>query len=193
MAHKGWAAAWIFSIVLSVAAPGYSQDSMFGSNEARAAAMKDHFREMRTTLQTESAANRLLTIQTKDAFRNTADWAPAAEAYYALRRALLARSNVLEAKLDAVMASNTSEKADAVNSAIEPLYKKADVLRTDYEFYVRLPVLAAGPQREAAQASMRLLSQTEEYPIAFAYFLSKTSLPKPFSPMPAALMPFHHF
>lgn len=164
-----------------------AQSTIFTANEVRATKAKDYLRDIRATLKDGTEAGRKLTARTSDAFNDTPDWAKATENYYSLRRQLIARSGAIEARLDKNMAANTSLEAEKVRDLTDDLIKEAELLRSDYEFYVRLPALAAGPQRKAAQASMRLLSQTGKYPLALAYYLDKATDRRPFSPLSAPL------
>jgi hypothetical protein len=163
----------------------FASASIFGQTEMRAATVRDHLRSVRLTLREPSAANRALTARTVDAFKGEADWAAAAEAYYALRPALVSRAASLEARLDAALASNTLEN-DQSGKAMERVQKEAEALRSDYELYLRLPLMAQGPQRAQAQATMRLLSQTGQYPVALAFLDSRMPNRMPFAPLPPA-------
>jgi hypothetical protein len=177
---------------LGAAAPARAQVSIFASNEVRAASVKDRLRTVRTTLKDGTQSAKLLSLAISDAFRETRDWAPAAEEYYARKNDLAARAAALDAKIDAVMARNAPERAEDTTKALEEVCGPADVLRSDYEFYMKLPLLAADGQRAAAQAAMRLLGHTGNYPVALAYFLDKTPRRPPYAPLPAGVMAIRH-
>lgn len=186
------ALALVLSLAAGAVSPAAAQVSIFASNEVRAASVKDRLRTVRTTLKDGSQPAKLLSLAISDAFRETRDWAPATEEYYARKNDLAARAAVLDAKIDAVMARNSSERAEETTNALEEVCRPADVLRSDYEFYMKLPLLAAEGQRSAAQAAMRLLGRTGNYPVSLAYFLDKTPRRPPFAPLPAGVMAIRH-
>lgn len=163
--------------------PAPAQEPVFTSNEVRAAKLRDRLREARAAVADDTDAGKALTARTTEAFRGTDDWTKASESYYGLRRGLRARAAALEKELDAAMALNTSEQAEKAAKGVDAAAKKADVLLSDWEFYVRLPELADGPQRQVAQAAMRLLVQTKDYPMALAFYRSRTSDRRPFGPL----------
>ena len=177
--------------LLACATSGYAQVSVFAANEVRAAGVKDRLRLVKATLVTVSEGARRHRPRSA-AFKDTADWAPATEAYYARKIDLVARAAALEAKFDAAIARNAPERAEDAAKELDALFKFGDVLRSDYEFYMKLPGLADGPQRQAAQAAMRLLGQTGDYPVSFAYFLDKTPNRPPFAPLPPGVMAIRH-
>lgn len=178
--------------MLASAVPGRAQVSIFAANELRVATVKDRLRVVRTTLKDGTEGARKLSTAITDAFKGETDWAPATEEYYARKGDLAARAAALDGKLDAVIASNTPERAEDVTKTLEDIFKKADVLRSDYEFYMKLPKLAEGPQRKASQAAMRLLGHTGDYPVSLAYFLDKTPNRPPFAPLPPGVMSIRH-
>ncbi len=190
MAHRTLALALLGSILVGL--PARAQISVFATNELRVAGAKDRLRGMKTSLKdgTEDAKRHSSAIT--DAFKETDDWAPAVEAYYARKGALAARASALDAKLDAAIARNAPERAEEVSKELDALVKIADTLRSDYEFYMKLPRLAEGPHRHAAQAAMRLLAQTGDYPVAFAFYLNKTPHRPPFAPLPPGVMAIRH-
>lgn len=188
----GSRAAFLALLLLGLAAPCRSQVSVFAANEVRAASLKDRLRGIMTTLKDGSEGARKHSTAVTDAFRDTDDWAPATEAYYARKNDLVARAAALEIKLDAEIARNSPERAEDLTKALEAINKFGAVLRSDYEFYMKLPQLAAGPQRHASQAAMRLLAQTGDYPVSFAYFLDKTPNRPPFAPLPPGVMAIRH-
>jgi hypothetical protein len=177
----------IFAL-FGAAAPGFGQVSLFAANEVRAAGMKDRFRNVQTTLRDGSEGARRHSAAITEAFKDADDWAPAAEDYYARKKDLIARAAALEGKLTSVIALNSPEGAQDVSAKLDDLGKTADILRSDYEFYMKLPGLAAGPQRRAAQAAMRLLGSTGNFPVSLAYFLDKTPHRPPFAPLPPGVM-----
>lgn len=177
---------------LLCAGPASAQVSDFAANEMRAAAVKDRLHGIQVTLKDGSDGARKHSLAVTEAFKGTTDWATAAETYYMRKKDLVSRSSKLEAKLDAAISRNAPERADDVTSALDPVVKLAEVLRSDYEFYMKLPKLAEGPQRQAAQAAMRLLGQTGDYPLALAYFLDKTPTRPPFAPLPPGVMSIRH-
>lgn len=177
---------------LLCAAPASAQISAFAANEVRAAAVKDRLRGVQTTLKDGSEGAKKHSLAVAEAFKGTDDWAPAAEAYYSRKKELVARAAKLEVRLDVVVSRNAPERADDVTAALDPMVKLADVLRSDYEFYMKLPKLAQGPQRQAAQAAMRLLASTGDYPLSLAYFLDKTPTRPPFAPLPPGVMNIRH-
>lgn len=179
-------AAALAAPALVAPAPAAAQSSIFTANEIRAADMKDHLRRIRETFKDGSAPNRKITAQITQALSGSDDWRKTAEAYYALSRGLVARAAALESQLDSRMAANTTDEADKVRRATEDILKKCEVLRSDYEFYSRLPVLATGPDGKVAQAAMRLLAQTGEYPVALAYYLNRARDAGPFAPLSPA-------
>lgn len=174
------------------ASPSRGEISVFAANEVRAAREKDRLRGIQTTLKDGSEGARRLSLSVTEAFRNTEDWAPAAEAFFARKNELAARAAALEVRFDAAIARNAPERKEAVTKALEPVSRTAAVLYSDYEFYMKLPQLAAGPQRQAAQAAMRLLGQTGDYPVSLAYFLDKTPRRPPFAPLPPGVMYIRH-
>ncbi len=179
-------------VTLGRVTPGYGQISVFAANEVRSASLKDRLRRVKTNLKDGTEAGRRLSVAITEAFKGTDDWAPATEAFYARKSDLVARAAALEVKLDAVVARNTPERADDVTKALEDACKAGDILRSDYEFYMKLPKLADGPQRLAAQAAMRLLAQTGDYAVSLAYFLDKTPNRPPFAPLPPGVMSIRH-
>lgn len=179
-------------ILFFAAAPAFSQVSEFAANELRTVGVKDRLRLVKDTLKDGGESARRLSIAITEAFKDTADWAPATEAYYARKGDLAARAAALETKLDAVINRNSPERAEDTEKALNAFCKYEAVLRSDYEFYMKLPKLAAGPQRLAAQAAMRLLAQTGDYPVSLAYFLDKTPNRPPFAPLPPGVMAIRH-
>jgi hypothetical protein len=178
--------------LFAAASPGFGEVSQFAANEVRAAREKDRLRDISTTLKSGGEGARRLSLAVTEAFRNTEDWAPAAETFFARKNELAARAAVLETQLDAAIARNAPERKEAVTKALDQVCRTANVLYSDYEFYMRLPKLAAGPQRQAAQAAMRLLGQTGDYPVSLAYFLDKTPRRPPFAPLPPGVMHIRH-
>lgn len=178
--------------MLGAVTPCFSQVSVFAANEVRAASVKDRLRGIKAALTDGTEGTRRLSAAITDAFKETADWAPATEAFYARKSDLAARAAALEAKLDASIARNAPERAEDAAKELDALCKFGDVLRSDYEFYMKLPKLADGPQRQAAQAAMRLLGQTGDYPVSLAFFLDKTPNRPPFAPLPPGVMAIRH-
>ena len=178
--------------VLGGANAVFAQIPVFSANEVLAATVKDRLRLVKTTLKDGTEGARRHSAAITAAFKETDDWAPAEEAYYARKADLVARAAALETKLDAAIALNSPERAEEATKALEEVCKIDAVLRSDYEFYMKLPQLADGPQRQAAQSSMRLLARTGNYPVAFAYFLSKTPNRPPFAPLPPGVMSIRH-
>lgn len=174
------------------AAPSFAQVSVFASNELRAAGLKDGLRHVIATLTDGGDGARAHSAAVTEAFKGVPDWAPATEAFYARKGDLAARAAALDAKVDAVIARNSPERADETAKALEEVSRKEAVLRSDFEFYMKLPKLAGGPQRSAAQAAMRLLGQTGDYPVSLAYFLDKTPDRPPFAPLPPGVMSIRH-
>lgn len=179
-------------VVLVAAAPGRAAVSAFAANEVRAAALKDRLRSVKATLTDGTQGARRHSTAITEAFKETTDWAPATEAYYARKTDLLARAAALDSKLDGAIGPNTPEHAEDLTKTLDAVDKIGNVLRSDYEFYMKLPQLAAGPQRQAAQAAMRLLGQTGDYPLSLAYFLDKTPRRPPFAPLPPGVMAIRH-
>jgi hypothetical protein len=167
-----------------LAVPARAQVSVFASNEVRAAAVKDRLREVKTTLNEGTDGARKLSLAVAQAFKGEADWANATEDFYGRKGDLLARADELERKLLAALAQNSPERADDARKAIDGIAAKADVLNSDFQFYLRLPQLAGGAERKAALSAMRLLSQTGKYPLTLAYYLDKTPHRPPFAPLP---------
>lgn len=178
--------------LIACACPAFAQISVFAANEVRAAGIKDRLHGVRFTLKDGADGARKHSKAVAEAFQDTDDWAHATEAYYARKTELVARAAKLENTLDALVSRNVPERAEEVTEALDALVKGADTLRSDYEFYMKLPVLADGPQRQAAQAAMRLLGQTGDYPVTFAYFLSKTPKRPPYAPLPPGVMSIRH-
>lgn len=166
--------------------------SVFASNEMRAAGVKDRLRHVKATLKDGGDGARGLSTAVAEAFKDAPDWAVATEAYYARKGDLAARAAALEARFDAVIGRNTPEKADDTAKALDEICKLENTLRSDFEFYLKLPKLAGGPQRRAAQAAMRLLGKTGDYPVSLAYFLDKTPNRPPFAPLPPGVMAIRH-
>jgi hypothetical protein len=176
--------ALLSALLIGAAAPGFGQGpSVFAGNEVRAAGMKDRLRDIKTSLKDGSEGARRLTAAITDAFKGADDWAPAVEDYYARKSGLAARAEALESKLDAALGLNSSDRSEESAKALDAVGGAADVLRADYEFYMKLPRLAEGPQRHAAQAAMRLLAATGDYPVALAFFIERTPRRPPFAPM----------
>lgn len=166
--------------------------SVFAANEMRAAGVKDRLRHVKATLKDGGDGARALSEAVTSAFSDASDWAVATEAYYARKGDLAARAAALEARFDAVIARNTPEKADDTAKGLDEVCKLESTLRSDFEFYMKLPKLAEGPQRRAAQAAMRLLGKTGDYPVSLAYFLDKTPNRPPFAPLPPGVMAIKH-
>lgn len=160
-----------------------AQATAFTANEVRATTVKDQLRELRATLKDQNERGKKLTAATSEAFRETPDWGRAVESYYGLRKDLMARAADVESRIDKAMAANSTSQAEKVRDQTAEVLRQAELLRSDYELYARLPALAAGPQRKAAQASMRLLTQTGKYPMALAYYLDKSTDRRPFAPL----------
>lgn len=188
----GFTLALLSFALFGAVTPGFSQVSVFAANEIRAAGVKDHLWSIKATLKDGTEGTRRHSAAITDAFKETDDWAPSTEAYYARKSGLVERAAALEARLDAVISRNSPERAEDATRALDEICKKDAVLRSDYEFYMKLPRLADGPQRRAAQAAMRLLAQTGDYPVSFAYFLSKTPNRPPFAPLPPGVMAIRH-
>jgi hypothetical protein len=178
--------------LLVLAVPVRAQVTLFAENEFRGVETKDQLRAVQTTLATGSEGAKKHAAAVSEAFKGTDDWAPAVESYFELKGALIKRAAALEGRLNGVIAQNAPERAEAVKAKLDAVCKVADVLRSDYEFYMRLPELTKGPQRRAAQAAMRLLSQTKDYPVAFAYFLGNTPGRPPFAPLKPGVMSIRH-
>lgn len=175
--------------LLGCAAPASAEISAFAANEVRSAGVKDRLRLVKATLKDGGDGAKKLSIAITEAYKETADWAKATEAYYARKGDLAARAAALETKFDKVIGRNTPEGAEETSMALDLICKHEATLRSDYEFYTRLPKLAADPpQRHAAQAAMRLLAQTGDYPVSLAYFLDKTPNRAPFAPLPPGVM-----
>lgn len=178
--------------LLGAAVSCFAQVSDFAANEVRSASIKDRLHGIRATLTDGTKGAKKLSAAITAAFKDADDWAPATEAYYARKRDLLKRAVKLEAELDGVITHNAPERADEVAKELALVGKKDDALRSDYEFYLKLPELAGGDQRQAAQAAMRLLGKTGDYPVALAYFLDKTPHRPPFAPLPPGVMSIRH-
>lgn len=192
IARGAFGLALIAVVSLGRVTPGRAEISVFAANEVRSASLKDRLRRVRTALKDGTEGARRHSAAITEAFKGTDDWAPATESYYARKGDLVARAAALEVKLDAMIARNAPERSDEVTKALDDAHKTGDVLRSDYEFYMKLPKLADGPQRPAAQAAMRLLAQTGNYPVALAYYLDKTPNRPPFAPLPPGAMPIRH-
>ncbi|HXT00313.1 MAG TPA: hypothetical protein VN915_06535 [Elusimicrobiota bacterium] len=171
------------TLSLLAAAPARAQVSLFADNEVRAASVKDRLREVRMTLAEGSDGARRLTSAVSQAFRGETDWAAATEDFYARKTDLLKRAAELDRALAAALSQNSPERADDVRKTVEDVAAKSDVLRGDFEFYMKLPRLAGGPERRAALSAMRLLAQTGKYPLTLAYYLDKTPQRPPFAPL----------
>ena len=178
--------------LLAAASPCFAETSSFAANEVRSASAKDRLRGIRTTLKDGSDGAKRHSAAVTAAFKGTPDWAVATEAFYARKTDLVARAEALEARIDAAIGRNAPERAEDVTKALEDVFKYEAVLRSDYEFYMKLPKLAVGEQRRAAQAAMRLLAQTGDYPVSLAYFLDKTPNRPPFAPLPPGVMSIRH-
>lgn len=178
--------------LLSAAAPCAAQISAFAANELRTAAVKDRLRLVKSTLKDGTEGAKLHSNAVTAAFKDAPDWATATEAYYARKGDLVARAEALDARFDALIARNAPERAEEVAKSLDEACKHEAVLRSDYEFYMKLPKLAEGPQRHAAQAAMRLLGSTGDYPVSLAYFLDKTPNRPPFAPLPPGVMAIRH-
>jgi hypothetical protein len=184
----------ILSLALVAAAtPGFSAVSGFASNEVRTAGAKDRLRGIKTTLKDGTEGAKRHSDAITAAFKDTGDWAVATEAYYARKSDLVARAEALETRFDDLIGRNAPERADEVTKALDEACKHEAVLRSDYEFYMKLPRLAEAPERRhAAQAAMRLLGSTGDYPVSLAYFLDKTPNRPPFAPLPPGVMAIRH-
>lgn len=178
----------VLLVLLACAAPCAAVEASFSANELRGASMKDRLHGIETTLKDGSEGARRHSLSVTEAFRGTDDWAAATETYYSRKGELLARAAKLEKALEAVVARNSPEDAESVEKALDEIYKKGDVLRSDYELYLKLPALAAGPQRPAAQAAMRLLGQTGDYRVSLAYLVNRTPTRPPFAALPPAVI-----
>lgn len=179
--------------LLGCAAPCFAAVSGFASNEVRTASAKDRLRLIKTTLKDGTEGAKRHSDAITAAFKETGDWAVATEAYYARKRDLVARAEALEARFDDLIGRNAPERADEVTKTLDEACKHEAVLRSDYEFYMKLPRLAEAPERRhAAQAAMRLLSSTGDYPVSLAYFLDKTPNRPPFAPLPPGVMSIRH-
>ena len=179
-------------VLFGAAASSYGQVSLFGANELRAVGVKDRLSRVEDTLKDGGEGARRHSTALIGAFKDAEDWAPAVEDYYARKNELIARAAALKAKLETAVARNSPECADDVTKALDDIFKKEAVLRSDYEFYMRLPRLADGPQRSYAQAAMRLLGQTGDYRVSLAFFLSRTPNRPPFAPLPPGVMAIRH-
>lgn len=183
----------LLAALLACAQASFAEEaSVFASNEMRAAGVKDRLRHVKATLKDGSDGARDLSEAVTAAFQGVSDWATATESYYARKGDLAARAAALEARFDAVIARNTPEKAEETAKALDAVCKLENTLRSDFEFYMKLPALAGGPQRPAAQAAMRLLGKTGDYPVTLAYFLDKTPNRPPFAPLPPGVMAIKH-
>lgn len=178
--------------LLGCAASARAEISSFAANEMRVAGVKDRLRLILATLKDGGEGARRHSARITEAFNDTADWAPATEAYYGRKTALVARAAALDAKFDEAIGRNSPERSEQTEKALDAICRQETVLRSDYEFYMRLPKLAAGDQRQAAQAAMRLLAQTGDYPVTLAYFLDKTPNRAPFAPLPPGVMSIRH-
>jgi len=177
----------VLALLALPAVPARAQVSLFADNEVRAASVKDGLRELKVTLTEGTDGARRLTASVSEAFKGETDWAAATEDFYARKTDLLKRGADLDRALSAALAQNAPERAEDARKTIEDIAAKADVLRGDFEFYMKLPRLAGGSDRPAALSAMRLLSQTGKYPLTLAYFLNKTPGRAPFAPLsPAA-------
>lgn len=165
---------------------------LFTANEMRAARMKDQLRAVQTEFKDGTPPALRHSRAVAAAFKDAEEWAPDAETYYGRKNGLVERAAALEAQLEAAVVRNTPERAGEVARSLDGIDKKARVLRSDHEFYVGLPRLAAGPQRKAAQAAMRLLGQTGDYVVALAFFLDKTPQRAPFAPLAPGAMYIRH-
>lgn len=181
-------------ILAAAAVPGRAEVSAFAANEVLSAGVKDRLRLIRSTLKDGTDGARRHSAAVTAAFKGAADWAAATEAYYARKTDLLARAEALDARFDALIARNAPERAEETAKRLEEAGKHESVLRSDFEFYMKLPKLADAPepQRQAAQAAMRLLGATGDYPVALAYFLDKTPNREPFAPLPPGVMSIRH-
>lgn len=183
----------LLTALLAVSAPCSAAVSGFASNEVRTAAAKDRLRGIKTTLKDGTEGAKRHSDAITAAFKDTGDWAVATEAYYARKGDLVARAETLEARFDDLIGRNAPERADEVTKALDEACKHEAVLRSDYEFYMKLPRLAEAPERRhAAQAAMRLLGSTGDYPVSLAYFLDKTPNRPPFAPLPPGVMSIRH-
>jgi hypothetical protein len=187
---RAGAALLTLSLAAAPCSPAFGQVSAFAANEVRAASLKDRLRVVTGTLEEGTEGVRRHSRAVTDALEDADDWAPAVEAYYARRRELVARAAALGSRLDDAIARDSSD--EDMTKTLDELLKKGDVLRSDYEFYMALPRLAAGPRRKAAQAAMRLLGHTGDYPVSLAFFLDKTAHRPPFAPLPPGVMAIRH-
>jgi hypothetical protein len=178
--------------LLGSSAPCSADQSVFAANEVRTANVKDRLRGIKAALKDGSEGAKRHSAAITEAFKDTGDWAVATEAYYARKGDLVARATALEARFDDLISRNAPERAEKVSKSLEEAGKHEAVLRSDYEFYMKLPKLAEGPQRHAAQAAMRLLGSTGDYPVSLAYFLDKTPNRPPFAPLPPGVMAIRH-
>jgi hypothetical protein len=167
-------------LALLAVLPAAAEISPFAANEVRVASVKDRLRGVSASLKDGTEGAKRHGAAVSEAFRDADDWAPAVEAYYARKRDLLARASALDETVDAEIVRNEPEREAQVTKALDALVRRADALRADYEFYMRLPKLAEGPHRRAAQAAMRLLAQTGDYPVTHAYYLDKIPRRRPF-------------
>lgn len=163
--------------------------SQFTVNETRAAALRDELRAIRAAFKPGGDTRRRLAARVVEAFRGEEDWGKASEAYDLAGNALADRAAALERRLDGAMAKNTPENSEKVMLDCDAVFEAGRTLRSDFEFYVRLPGFRGEKEQAAARATMRLLTQTGSYLMALSYFDSRLPGRPPFLPLPPGLLP----
>lgn len=166
-------------------APCSAQMTLLRENETRVAAVRDDLRVMQHALLDQ---DEMLSKRISSAFGGNPDWAEAAEAYYSRRKNLLKRVSALDDKIAGVQAKTGPDNAEDIAKRLDKLNKPFEILVSDFELYTRLPVLAHTQDRAAAQASMRLLAQRQDYTEALALFLSRTPGRAPFPLRPGVML-----
>lgn len=142
--------------------------------ELRVNSLRGAVRSVREVLSDGSPGARRLARRAAAAFAQEADAREAARAYDARRKDLLARADELDRELDQAAAGNIPGEETKAGVAAERAGRGVDLLRADFEFYSRLPLLS-GRDREAGQAAMRLLGETGEYPETRAFLTNRLS------------------
>jgi len=157
-------------------APSTSLAQNFSRAEIRAATVRDTVKKIRFELA-DAEFNKRLASQTQAAFRMSPDEVLAADSYTRRKSDLLARADALDFELDRALSDNNFGGEEKALRATEEARKKGEVLRADFEFYVRLPSLATKRAGQPARAAMRLLAQTGEFTVARTYLLDQTLAP----------------
>ncbi|MBI3548228.1 MAG: hypothetical protein HY078_04150 [Elusimicrobia bacterium] len=163
-------AAFAAFLAVALRAPARAQLSAWSKSEIRAAGLRNRIKSVKDILREGSPASRRLHAQMTVAFKSASDRAAAINAYAARKHDLLARADALELELEKTLMTVTPDREEQAAAATEALRRKGETLRADFDLYVALPAAAIGTRGDLAQAAMRMLSQTGQYPVVRTYY-----------------------